>query len=131
MYAGKWWDNERKCVIMFNSIRFYCSLPSWVACACNKLDRHVANYADKKYIPYEIVEDTIQECFTDDHNQHAAYYNEFMLHLDSIWNRDKAEYTGIITGLFLANAYRGLDDVLIELVRQDQKEHLKELDIND
>ena len=116
---------------MFNSIRFYCSLPSWVACACNKLDRHVEKQEDKKFIRYDIIENIIQDCFKEDQLQHAVYYNEFMLHLDSIWKRDRVEYSGVITGIFLANAYRGVDDELIEMIRKDQREHLKELGIND
>ena len=116
---------------MFNSIRFYCSLPSWIAGVCNKIDRHTKRINDVTYVSYNFVEETIEKEFKNDQEQHAAYYAEFMLHLDSLYKRDRTEYAGVLTGLFLGNAYRAVDDELIELIKKNQHDHIKELGIND
>ena len=80
---------------------------------------------------FENVEETIEKEFKNDQEQHAAYYAEFMLHLDSLYKRDRTEYAGVLTGLFLGNAYRAVDDELIELIKKNQHDHIKELGIND
>ena len=116
---------------MFNSIRFYCSLPSWVAGVCSKIDRHTKRINNVMYVPYDFVEETIKKEFKRDQEQHAAYYAEFMHHLDSLYKRDRVEYAGVLTGLFLGGAYRAVDDELIELIRKNQQEHIRELNIND
>ena len=116
---------------MFNSIRFYCSLPGWVIKMITQIDHKLLLVDKEYYIKYGIVEDALQTCYTEDREQHAAYYNELLNHLNTVYKRDKAEYVGIITGLFLGNVYRGVDDDLIELIRKNQKDHLKEFDLDD